>query len=79
MNLPDTIQVLSDVFISDKLASSLDDLYPFVVCMTRESPAAAGFMSRGYTNSTTNTMSNKLTIRNGDRYDSVSRSINDNQ
>ncbi len=61
MDVPATIQVLNDAFISDKLASSLDDLYPYVVGMTRESPAAAGFTLRGYTNGATNTMINNLT------------------
>ena len=59
-DLPATIQVLNASFISDKLAASLDDLYPYVVGMTRESPAAAGFTLRGYTNSATNTMINNL-------------------
>src|SRR6184192_2602381 len=42
-DLAATIQVLNASFIGDKLAGSLDDLYPYVVGMTRESPAAAGF------------------------------------
>jgi iron complex outermembrane receptor protein len=61
MDVPATIQVLNESFIADKLASSLEDLYPYVVGMTRESPAAAGFTLRGYTNSATNTMINNLT------------------
>lgn len=60
-DIPATIQVLNESFIADKLASSLEDLYPYVVGMTRESPAAAGFTLRGYTNSATNTMINNLT------------------
>ena len=59
-DVPATLQVLNASFISDKLAASLDDLYPYVVGMTRESPAAAGFTLRGYTNSATNTMINNL-------------------
>lgn len=59
--VPATIQMLNESFIADKLASSLEDLYPYVVGMTRESPAAAGFTLRGYTNSATNTMINNLT------------------
>ncbi|MFI5335861.1 MAG: TonB-dependent siderophore receptor, partial [Opitutales bacterium] len=55
-----TLQVLNAAFIGDKLAGSLDDLYPYVVGMTRESQAAAGFTLRGYTNSATNTMINNL-------------------
>ena len=56
-----TLQVLNANFIGDKLAASLEDLYPYVVGMTRESPASAGFTLRGYTNSATNTMINNLT------------------
>jgi iron complex outermembrane receptor protein len=59
-DLAATIQVLNASFISDKLAASLDDLYPYIVGMTRESPAAAGFTLRGYTNSATNTVINNL-------------------
>ncbi len=60
-DLAATIQVLNASFIGDKLAASLEDLYPYVVGMTRESPAGAGFTLRGYTNSATNTMINNLT------------------
>lgn len=60
-DVPATIQVLNESFINDKLATSLEDLYPYVVGMTRESPAAAGFTLRGYTNSATNTLINNLT------------------
>ena len=59
--VPATIQVLNESFIADKLASSLEDLYPYVVGMTRESPAAAGFTLRGYTNNSTNVLINNLT------------------
>src|SRR4051812_10229211 len=38
-DVPATLQVLNASFIGDKLAASLDDLYPYVVGMTRESPA----------------------------------------
>ena len=61
MDVPATIQVLNESFIADKLAVSLEDLYPYVVGMTREGPAAAGFTLRGYTNSATNTLINNLT------------------
>ncbi len=60
-DLAATLQVLNASFIGDKLATSLEDLYPYVVGMTRESPAGAGFTLRGYTNSATNTMINNLT------------------
>ena len=59
-DLAATIQVLNANFIGDKLAASLDDLYPYVVGMTREGPAAAGFTLRGYTNGATNTVINNL-------------------
>ena len=55
-----TIQVLNAAFIGDKQATSLEDLYPYIVGMTRESPAAAGFTLRGYSNSATTTMINNL-------------------
>jgi len=55
-----TLQVLNSSFISDKVATSLEDLYPYVVGMSREGPAASGFTLRGYTNSATNTMINNL-------------------
>lgn len=60
-DLASTVQVLNASFIGDKLATTLEDLYPFVVGMTRESPAGAGFTLRGYSNSQTNTMINNLT------------------
>lgn len=59
-DLAATLQVLNASFISDKLAASLDDLYPYIVGMTREGPAAAGFTLRGYTNGATNTTINNL-------------------
>ena len=59
-DLAATLQILNASFISDKLAASLDDLYPYVVGMTREGPAAAGFTLRGYTNGATNTTINNL-------------------
>lgn len=59
-DLAATLQVLNASFISDKVATSLEDLYPYVVGMSREGPAAAGFTLRGYTNSATNTVINNL-------------------
>jgi iron complex outermembrane receptor protein len=59
-DLAATLQVLNTSFINDKVATALDDLYPYIVGMTREGPAAAGFTLRGYTNSATNTMINNL-------------------
>ena len=64
MNLKDlagTVQVLNASFIEDKRAQSLEDLYPYIVGMTRESPAASGFTLRGFTNNSTNTLLNNLT------------------
>ena len=64
MNMKDlagTVQVLNAAFIEDKRAQSLEDLYPYIVGMTRESPAASGFTLRGFTNNSTNTLLNNLT------------------
>lgn len=64
MNMRDlagTVQVLNASFIEDKRAQSLEDLYPYIVGMTRESPAATGFTLRGFTNNSTNTLLNNLT------------------
>ncbi|MBI2813662.1 MAG: TonB-dependent receptor [Opitutae bacterium] len=55
-----TVQVLNASFIEDKLARSLEDLYPYVVGMTRESQAASGFTLRGFTNNATNTLLNNI-------------------
>ncbi len=63
MNMKDlagTLQVLNTAFVSDKLALSLDDLYPYIVGMTRESQAASGFTLRGFTNNATNTLLNNI-------------------
>lgn len=63
MNMKDvagTVQVLNASFIEDKQARSLEDLYPYVVGMTRESPAASGFTLRGFSNNFTNTMINNI-------------------
>ena len=63
MNLKDvagTVQVLNASFIEDKQARSLEDLYPYIVGMTRESPAASGFTLRGFSNNFTNTMINNI-------------------
>ena len=63
MNMRDvsgTIQVLNASFIADKQAQSLEDLYPYVVGMTRESQAAVGFTLRGFTNNATNTLLNNI-------------------
>ena len=59
-DLPGTIQVLNASFIEDKRAQSLEDLYPYVVGMTRESPAALGFTLRGFSNNLTNTFLNNV-------------------
>ncbi|MDB6114012.1 MAG: Iron complex outerrane recepter protein [Lacunisphaera sp.] len=59
-DVPGTVQVLNASFIGDKLAQSLEDLYPYVVGMTRESQAAVGFTLRGFTNNATNTLLNNI-------------------
>ncbi len=59
MNLKDlasTIQILNAAFIDDLRAQKLEDLYPYVIGMTRESTAALGFTLRGFSNNLTNTM-----------------------
>ena len=64
MNMKDlagTVQILNASFIEDKRAQSLEDLYPYIVGMTRESPAATGFTLRGFTNNSTNTLLNNIT------------------
>src|SRR5215216_2252676 len=58
--LAGTLQVLNTAFVGDKLALALEDLYPYVVGMTRESQAAAGFTLRGFTNNATNTLLNNI-------------------
>src|SRR5947207_10411353 len=59
-DLAATIQVLNQSFVTDKLALSLEDLYPYVVGMTRESNAATGFTFRAFTNHATNTLLNNV-------------------
>ncbi len=59
-DLPATVQVLNSAFIEDKRAQSLEDLYPYVVGMTRESTAALGFTLRGFSNNLTNTLLNNV-------------------
>jgi iron complex outermembrane receptor protein len=58
--LAGTLQVLNAAFIEDKQAQSLEDLYPYIVGMTRESPAALGFTLRGFSNNLTNTLLNNI-------------------
>jgi iron complex outermembrane receptor protein len=59
-DIPATVQVLNAAFIDDKRAQSLEDLYPYIVGMTRESPAALGFTLRGFSNNLTNTLLNNV-------------------
>ena len=59
-DVPGTVQVLNAAFIEDKRAQSLEDLYPYVVGMTRESTAALGFTLRGFSNNLTNTLLNNV-------------------
>ena len=46
-----SLQVLNASFIADIRATSLEDLYPYVVGMNREGTTVAGFTMRGFTNS----------------------------
>ncbi|MEO6873590.1 MAG: TonB-dependent receptor [Opitutaceae bacterium] len=46
-----SVQVLNAPFIADIRATSLEDLYPYVVGMNREGTTAAGFTMRGFSNS----------------------------
>lgn len=57
-DLPKTVQVLNASFIKDLQAQSLDDLYPYVVGMTREASVAVGFTLRGFSNSIDDTLNN---------------------
>lgn len=53
-----TLQVLNSAFLEDKRAQSLEDLFSYVNGMTRENPSASGFVLRGFSGDTTNTMIN---------------------
>ena len=55
-DLSSTIQMLNASFISDTRARSLEDLYPYVIGMARESTAAVGFTLRGFSSNTSLTM-----------------------
>ena len=46
--LASTVQVLNASFISDLKAKELDDLYPYVVGMTRQLRTSTGFTLRGF-------------------------------
>ena len=50
-DIPSSIQVLNASFIADIRATSLEDLYPYVVGMNREGTTVTGFTMRGFTNS----------------------------
>lgn len=61
MDLMDTaasLQVLNSAFLEDKRAQSLEDLFSYVNGMTRQNPSASGFVLRGFSGDTTNTMIN---------------------
>ena len=55
-DLSSTVQMLNASFISDTRARSLEDLYPYVIGMARESTAAVGFTLRGFSSNTSLTM-----------------------
>ncbi|MFI5336009.1 MAG: TonB-dependent siderophore receptor [Opitutales bacterium] len=61
-DLSSTVQVLNASFIKDLRAQSLEDLYPYVVGMTREAATALGFTLRGFSNSVDDTTLNNLQI-----------------
>ena len=50
-DLPSTVQVLNSAFINDLKAQTLEDLYPYVIGMTREATTANGFTLRGFSSS----------------------------
>ncbi len=50
-DLPSTVQVLNASFINDLKAQTLEDLYPYVIGMTREATQANGFTLRGFSSS----------------------------
>jgi iron complex outermembrane receptor protein len=50
-DIPASIQVLNASFIADIRATSLEDLYPYVVGMNREGTTVTGFTMRGFSNS----------------------------
>ena len=48
-NLPATVQIFNANAIKDRVAETLDDIYPYVVGMAREAPISNGFNIRGFT------------------------------
>ncbi|MDI1335182.1 MAG: TonB-dependent receptor [Lacunisphaera sp.] len=48
-NLPATVQIFNASAIKDRVAETLDDIYPYVVGMAREAPISNGFNIRGFT------------------------------
>lgn len=48
-NLPATVQIFNANSIKDRVAETLDDIYPYVVGMAREAPISNGFNIRGFT------------------------------
>lgn len=61
-DLSSTVQVLNASFIKDLEAQSLEDLYPYVIGMTREAATALGFTLRGFSNSVDDTTLSNLEI-----------------
>ena len=61
-DLSSTVQVINASFINDLRAQSLEELYPYVIGMTRESATALGFTLRGFSNSVDDTTLNNLEI-----------------
>ncbi len=48
-NLPATVQIFNANAIKDRVAETLDDIYPYVVGMSKEAPISNGFNIRGFT------------------------------
>jgi iron complex outermembrane receptor protein len=57
-DLPKTVQVLNAALLQDLRAQTLDDIYPYVIGMTREAAVAVGFTLRGFSNSIDDTLNN---------------------
>lgn len=57
-SLPATVQILNASAIKDLVAETLDDVYPYVVGMSREAPISNGFNIRGFTAQSGGTLQN---------------------
>lgn len=48
-DLPATVQIFNASSLTDHMAETLDDIYPYVVGLTKEAPISNGFNIRGFT------------------------------